>query len=93
MRNVTDVMQMAYGRASLVPSIMILLMSAKLFKRLPVVYSFVIIFIFFVYRTSTYIDLDFPLENIAKGNLLNFNYGLVSSMLYHLLDTYCCYKQ
>ena len=89
----TDVMQMVYSRASLIPSVAIILMSSKVFKRLPVVYSFVIIYIFFIYRISTYIDLDFPLENIAKGDLLNFNYGLVSSIFYHLLNNYCCYLQ
>ena len=88
----TDVMHMIYNRASLVPSVAIILMSAKLFKRLPVVYSYVIIYIYFIYRISTYIDLKFPLGNIARGDLLDINYGLVSSISYHIHYSYCCYN-
>ena len=85
MQYITNDIAALYTRAGLVPAIGIILISVQILKRFNPIYSVIFVGIIFVSRMFTYIvdDLGFPFINIAKGDFLSPNYGLISSILFY----------
>ena len=76
-------MAIFYYRASIAPLILLAMMSIKSLKKLPIIYTLFFVVIIFIARMLTFISGGFAnLNQVAKGDFLNFNYGLLSSLFY-----------
>jgi hypothetical protein len=80
---VANEMAILYYRASIVPLTLLALMSIKSLTKLPIIYTLFFVVIIFTVRMLTFISGSFPnLNQVAKGDFLNLNYGLLSSLFY-----------
>lgn len=80
---ISNDMAIFYYRASIAPLILLVMMSIKSLKKLPIIYTLFFVVIIFIARMLTFISGGFAnLNQVAKGDFLNFNYGLLSSLFY-----------
>jgi hypothetical protein len=77
-------MAMVYGRANVVPRIIMIIMAVKFLKNIPSIYSIFFVLIIFIARMLAYAtnELNLSFELIAKGDFFNVNYGLIASIFY-----------
>ena len=77
-------MAILYYRASIAPLILLVMVSIKSLKKLPIIYTLFFVVIIFTARMFTIVSGNFPNFNqVAKGDFLNLNYGLLASLFYN----------
>jgi hypothetical protein len=80
-----NVIGILFTRAALIPHVLFLFISTKVLLRLRSIYIFYFVCLVFFIRIfkMQYHNLYYQLENIAKGDLINPNYGLITSIIYY----------
>jgi len=81
---ISNDMAMLYYRGTIAPLILLVIISIRSLKNFHIMYTLSFVVIIFTARIFTIVSDNFPnLNLVAKGDFLNFKYGLLTSLFYY----------